>query len=173
MAVTTDTSALTSKAAATTARVGLSAIDIAALAIAFSSRIALVIVVWLSLHIFARWPLYPAQYPDSFFPKYTVLDGWARWDAAHYVNLAQFGYGSDNPSPHGGLGFFPLYSLLMRGLVEIFRVSPTPAHLAFAGIVIANLCFFIAVPLLTRKASQQFGETAAHNAVLLLCIVPF
>jgi hypothetical protein len=171
MAVTSGTSALSAKAAV--ARVGLTAVDLAALGIALTSRVALVAIVWLSLHIFARWPLYPGQYPDSFFPDNTVLDGWARWDAAHYINLAQYGYGSDNPSPHGGLGFFPLYSLLMRGLVEVFRVSPTPAHLAVAGIVVANLCFFVAVPLFTRMAAQQFGDTAARNAVLLLCIVPF
>jgi hypothetical protein len=164
---------LTTKATSTAARVGLSAVDIAALAIAVTSRLALLVVVWMSLHITARLPLYPGQYPDTFFPQQTVFDGWARWDAAHYVNLAKYGYGADNPSPHGGLGFFPLFSLLMRGLVEFFRISPTPTHLAFAGIVIANVCFFLSVPLFTRMAAEQFGDTSARNAVLLLCIMPF
>ena len=114
----------------------------------------------------------PRTVPDTFFPQQTVFDGWARWDAAHYVNLAKYGYGADNPSPHGGLGFFPLFSLLMRGLVEFFRISPTPTHLAFAGIVIANICFFLAVPLFTRMAAEQFGDagpersaSALHHAV--------
>jgi hypothetical protein len=172
VAITTETT-LTRKAASTAERVGVSRVDIAALGIAVASRAALAIVVWISLRIFPRWPLYPAQYPDTFFPEQTFLDGWARWDTAHYVNLARFGYGTDNPSPHGGLGFFPLYSLLMRGLVEVTRVSPTPTHYALAGIVIANICFLIAVPLFTRMATEQFGDTAARNAVLLLCIVPF
>ncbi|MEZ4496023.1 MAG: M1 family aminopeptidase [Thermomicrobiales bacterium] len=63
-------------------------------------------------------PLYPAQRPDSFFPDNPGLDGWVRWDSAHLIELARAGYGSGNTSPGEGWGFFPLYSLLMRGMVE-------------------------------------------------------
>jgi Mannosyltransferase (PIG-V) len=174
MAVTTESTSNPRRVIARSATLArLSAVELAALALAATTRVALLLLVWMSLRIFPRWPLYPAQYPDTFFPNHPAIDGWARWDASHYVNLAQFGYGSDNPSPHGGLGFFPLYSMLMRGLVELFRVSPTPGHLAFAGIVIANVCFFLAVPLFARMATEQVGDAAARNAALLLLIVPF
>ncbi|MGH2557902.1 MAG: mannosyltransferase family protein, partial [Thermomicrobiales bacterium] len=144
-----------------------------ALAIAIVSRIALAGVMWLSLRAIPRLPLYPAQYEDTFFPDHPALDGWARWDTAHYVNLALHGYSSDNPSPHDGLGFFPLYSLLMRGLVELTGAAPTPANLAFAGLVVANACFFVAVALLARCAADTFGAEASKNATLLLCVAPF
>src|SRR4051812_4906771 len=102
MAVTTDSTSTTRNAIARTAiRVRISTTDWAALALAATTRVALLVLVWMSLRIFPRWPLYPAQYPDSFFPNHPWIDGWARWDAAHYVNLAKFGYGADNPSPHG------------------------------------------------------------------------
>jgi hypothetical protein len=154
------------------ARVRQDRVMTATLALAVTTRFALVGVMWLSLRAMPRLPRYPGQYPDDFFPNHPLLDGWARWDAAHYVALAQHGYGGDNPSPHGGLGFFPLYSLLMRGLVELVRATPTPAHLAFAGLVIANICFLIAVPLLAKLGAGVFGETAGINAALLLCIAP-
>lgn len=144
-----------------------------ALAIAVCSRIVLAAVAWISLRAFPRFALHPVQLPDTFFPNHPLLDGWARWDAAHYVAIAQMGYGGDNPSPHGGLGFFPLFPLLMRGLTMVTGLAPTPGHLALAALLIANACFLIAVPLLTWLASQRFGPDAALNTALLVCIVPF
>lgn len=144
-----------------------------ALALAVASRVVLVGIVWLSLRALPRLGLYPVQLPDSFFPSHPLLAGWARWDAAHYVAIAQVGYGGANPSPHGGLGFFPLYPLLMRGAVTVTGLAPTPGHLAFAGIVIANACFLGVVPMLTRLAAARYGPDAARNAALLLCITPF
>lgn len=145
----------------------------AALAIAFVSRIALASIVWFALRVFPRHAPYPVQLPDSFLPNHRFLDGWARWDAAHYVAIAQHGYGSSNPSPHGGLGFFPLYPLMMRGFVELFRLNASPQNLAIAGIVISNVCFLVAVALLVRLAANHFGERAGIESVLLLCVMPF
>ncbi len=145
----------------------------AALAIAVVTRVALAGIVWMSLRIFPRFAPYQVQLPDSFLPDHPALDGWARWDAAHYVAIARQGYGGDNPSPHGGAGFFPLYPLLMRGLVEALRLSATPAHLALAGIAISVVCFLGSAALLARLGVDQVGEGAAANAVLLLCTMPF
>jgi hypothetical protein len=144
-----------------------------ALAVALATRLALFLVAWIALRIFPRFALYPVQLPDSFFPDDLWLDGWARWDAAHYVAIAGQGYGGDNPSPHGGVGFFPLWPLLMRGAVEAVGAAPTPANLALAGIVLANLCFLAAVVLLTRLAEPRLGAEGARTAALLLCVVPF
>ncbi|MDP9369667.1 MAG: hypothetical protein M3Q03_15575, partial [Chloroflexota bacterium] len=93
------------------------------LAVAVFSRLGLAFLAWFSLRVFPRLDTYPAQLPDSFLPGHRMLDGWARWDAAHYVAIAGGGYGGDNPSPHGGVGFFPLFPLLMRGAVELVGLS--------------------------------------------------
>jgi len=143
-----------------------------ALLVALVSRVVLSGIVWFSLRVFDRYPLYPVQLPDSFLPQHPILDGWARWDAAHYIAIAGGGYGGDNPSPRGGVGFFPLFPLLMRGAVELTRQQPTPAALALAGIVIANLCFLLAVPLLAKFAAGQSTPDAGRNAALLLCVAP-
>jgi hypothetical protein len=145
-----------------------------ALLLAAVTRLALFAVSWLSLRAVPRLDLYPAQLPDSFLPRHPSLDGWARWDAAHYIAVAQFGYGdATSPSPHGGLGFFPLYPLLMRALIAVSGAEATSGAYAAAGIVISNLCFFVAVALLARIAADFAGERAAVDAVLLLCVAPF
>jgi hypothetical protein len=144
-----------------------------ALAAAVVSRLVLFLIAWVGLRVFPRYDLYPVQLPDSFFPDDLWLDGWARWDAAHYVAIAGQGYGGDNPSPHGGVGFFPLWPLVLRGAVEAAGAAPTPANLALAGIVLANLFFLASVSLLTRLAAPRLGPVGARTAALLLCVAPF
>lgn len=145
-----------------------------ALVIALVSRIGLVLISWVSLRIFARFAFYPVQLPDNFLTSHPLLDGWARWDAAHYIAVAQFGYGSStNPSPGGGAGFFPLYPILMRGGVGLFGFSPTPGALAVAAIAISNVCFLISIALFIWLSRDQIGDAAARQAALLLCVMPF
>jgi hypothetical protein len=144
-----------------------------ALLAALVGRVALAGIVWLSLRVFPRFAPYPGQLPDSFFPIHPALDGWARWDAAHYVAIAGQGYGGSNPSPHGGLGFFPLFPLLMRGMVAASGQEATPAHLALAGLILANVCFVLAVPLLARFGARQGGPAVGRTASIALGVAPF
>lgn len=145
-----------------------------ALLLAAATRIALFAISWMSLRAFPRFDPYPAQLPDTFLPQHPFLDGWARWDASHYVAVAQLGYGDpSSPSPNGGLGFFPLYPLLMRAVVAVSGVEPTAGAYAAAGIVVSNVLFFVAVALLASFGRELGGERAALNAVLLFCVAPF
>ena len=144
------------------------------LLIAIASRILLFGANWFTLRIVPRLPLYPAQLPDSFLPNETYLDGWARWDTAHYVTIALHGYGgAGNQSYDGGLGFFPLFPLLMRGLAVISGQAVTEGSLAVAAIAIATACFLVAIPLFAALVSRRFGPAVARTATLLLCISPF
>jgi hypothetical protein len=137
------------------------------------TRLGLFFAVWLVGRAIPKLALYPAQLPDQFLPDHPSLDGWARWDASHYIALARFGYSSENPSHDGGLGFLPLYSLLMRGLVAIARVDRTDAAYAVAGIVIANVCFLIAVALLAKLSGRILSGHTAVYPVMLLCLMPY
>lgn len=150
-----------------------SRLTLTALAIAITSRIVLGGIVWFAVRVLPRHALYPSQLPDTFFPDRPWLDGWARWDAAHYVAIARFGYGPDNPSPAGGVGFFPVFPLLIRGAVELVGAAPTDANLALAGIILANIAFLITCVLLAHLGAALFGERAGIDAVLLLCVMPF
>ncbi len=144
-----------------------------ALLAALVGRVALAGIVWLSLRVFPRFAPYPGQLPDTFFPTHPALDGWARWDAAHYVAIAGQGYGGSNPSPHGGAGFFPLFPLLMRGMVATSGWEATPAHLALAGVILANVCFLLAMPLLARFGARQSTPAVGRTAAFVLGAAPF
>ena len=145
-----------------------------ALMLAAVSRVALFAVAWLGLRAVPRLSLYPEQLPDSFLPGHPALDGWARWDAAHYIAVARYGYGDPvSPSPDGGLGFFPVYPGLLRGLTELLRLEPTSGALAVSGLIVSNLAFLAAVALFALLASELLEIQAAHTAVLLLVVSPF
>jgi hypothetical protein len=148
------------------------AIIIQALAFAVVTRLALVLVAWWSLRIFGKHELYPAQLPDRFIPDASILDGWARWDTSHYVAVARLGYGDGNPSHEGGLGFFPVFPMLMRGAIEIAGVAPSERNLAIAAILIANVCFAGCVALLAAMAANR-GADFARNATVVFCLSPF
>lgn len=144
-----------------------------ALAFAFITRVLLAIASWFSLRVLPRPEYLFEKLPDSFFPNSPAIDGWVRWDSSHYIALARFGYGGDNPSKGDGWGFFPLYSLLMRGLTEVLFLPATDRNLAIAGLVIANLCFIGLVVLVARWSAELFGDHAARSTVVLLCLSPF
>jgi hypothetical protein len=146
-----------------------------ALCFAIVTRAALFLIVWLSLRAVPRLGLYPAQLPDSFLPNHPFLDGWARWDASHYIAVARFGYGdAESPSPHGGIGFFPLYPLLMRVVGFITGQGDSNAGLAVIGLVISNLCFLAAVWLFARIATESLpGIEQARWAGRLFVLAPF
>jgi hypothetical protein len=141
---------------------------------AILTRAALAVIVWLSLRAVPRLPLYPAQLPDNFLPDHPFLDGWARWDASHYIAVARYGYGDPaSPSPDGGIGFFPLYPLLMRAVGAITGQGESSAGLAVIGIVISNACFLAAVWLFARLAAEMLPLDGARWAGRLFALAPF
>ncbi len=144
-----------------------------ALLFAIATRLGLFLAAWMTGRVLAKLPRYPAQLPDQFLSDHPSLDSWARWDTAHYVALARYGYSTANPSDAHGLAFLPLYSLLTRALVSISGVGRTDAAYAVAGLVVANVCFLIAVALLAKMSGRILsGHTAVYPA-MLLCVMPF
>lgn len=143
------------------------------LAIAVVSRLALFFANWFSLRILPRLPFYDGQRADWFLPQTPLLDGWARWDAAHYINVALNGYGMDDPEQMGQrVAFFPLYPLLIRAVAFVTGAEATNAGYAIAAIIAANLCFFAAVPLFASLVARFTSVDVARLASTLLCISP-
>ncbi len=141
---------------------------------AIATRFGLAAMVWLSLRALPRIGLYPTQLPDSFLPGNPFLDGWARWDSAHYIAVARFGYGDPaSPSPDGGIGFFPLYPLLMRAIATVTGQTDSNAGLAVIGIVVSIICFAASLPLLVRLAGDSLPINDARFAVSLFLVFPF
>ncbi len=96
------------------------------------------------------------------------LEAWKRWDSAHYINIAENGYGGAiENGEHIFLVFYPLYPWLMR------TVSLVISDIRLCGIFLSVLCFAIGCVFFYRIVKMEFGEKAAENAVALLSVFPF
>ncbi len=152
-------------------RAGLSWYAVVAVVV---TRLALLVVATATVRALPRVAPYPEQLYDRFLADIPLFDGWARWDVSHYVAVARLGYGDpDSPSHDGGVGFFPLYPLLMRALVTLVGADPTASNLALAALAISFACFLAAAPLFAGLVADQLGERVARTATLLLCLSPF
>lgn len=143
------------------------------LVLAIVTRLALTIANWASLRVLPRLPFYETQRPDWFLPRTPMLDGWARWDSAHYINVALNGYGLDDPEQMGQrVAFFPLYPLLIRAVATVTGAEETNAGYAIAAIIAANLAFLAAVPLFAKLVARLTSVEIARVASTLLLVSP-
>jgi hypothetical protein len=103
------------------------------------------------------------------FPNNLFLDGWTRWDAAWYRDIAEQGY--SNIPKHEGVqrdtAFFPLYPVLIKAANLVFKKS------YISGLFISNLTFLIAILLLFNLVERFYGIEVAKRSILLLSVYPF
>ena len=97
-----------------------------------------------------------------------ALEIWKKWDAWHYVNLAELGYaGYMEDGKHLFLVFFPLYPWLVR------LVSALTGNTMAAGLLVSFLCYSGGCAYLYKLAAWELGREAARRAVLFLSIFPY
>lgn len=89
-----------------------------------------------------------------------LLAVWGRWDAVHYLNLAEQGYYGTE------MAFFPLYPLLIHLVAGL-----TGNHLV-AGLVISNVACFAGLLYFYRLVEHQYTRAVAHRAVFYVSIFP-
>ncbi len=96
------------------------------------------------------------------------LEAWKRWDSAHYINIAENGYGGAiENGEHIFLVFYPLYPWMMRTL-GLFV-----SDIRLCGILISVIGFGIGCVFFYRIVKMEFGEKAAGNALMLISVFPF
>jgi hypothetical protein len=127
-----------------------------ALVIVVSVRVLLVVVAF-----GAAWMLAPGTGPlsEGFF------DIWVRWDARHFLEVAEFGYTDMRTDPHA-TAFFPLYPLLIRAL------GATGLPPAAAGMLISLAATVVACAYLHALAEEELGAGAGRRATLYLVLFP-
>lgn len=119
------------------------------------------LLIFVVVGLFACLVLYPDSGPDA------ALWIWKRWDALHYVNLAELGYsGYMEDGKHLFLVFFPLYPWLMR------LVSALTGNTMAAGLLISFLCYAGGCVYLYKLTAWELGRRAARRAVLFLSVFP-
>ena len=94
-----------------------------------------------------------------------VLDMWTRWDARHFLEVAEFGYTDPRTDPHA-TAFFPLWPLLIRAL------SATGLSPALAAMLLSAAASVVAVAYLYRLAGPQEQSGAGRRASLYLLFFP-
>jgi hypothetical protein len=96
---------------------------------------------------------------------YGWLEIWNRWDAPHYLEVAQYGYRMTGDSKYR-LVLFPLYPWLTR-LFALFT-----GDYLLGAFVVSTVAAVAAGLLLKRLVMLDYSETAARRAVLFLFIFP-
>jgi hypothetical protein len=91
----------------------------------------------------------------------SVTDVWARWDAVHFLRIAEHGYSAAETS------FYPLYPALVGLLGRALF-----GHYVLAGIVVSLAAALAAFVLLERVAEPLLGASGARRAVLYLALFP-
>ncbi len=96
----------------------------------------------------------------------TCLFAWQHWDVLSYVNIAQSGYIYARDT-----AFFPLWPLIIHAGAVIFGASTTAYYIA--GVVLANLFFYLALVLFYTLLNDEFEATVARNALYYLAFYPY
>jgi hypothetical protein len=101
-------------------------------------------------------------------PAFNVLTNmFNRWDAPHYLYLAQHWYdGNPANDQYNFIVFFPLYPLL----VNLFTVDFN--YVNVSALVVSNVCSIVAFVYLYKLVRLDFDSGVAQKALLLLSIFP-
>jgi hypothetical protein len=97
-------------------------------------------------------------------------DAFTRYDSGHYWGIARYGY-APVPGGRSNIAFFPVYPYLMRYVGRLFGRTPGDTYLG--GIVVAWLCFVLAMVALYYLARLDLPRRRAERAVLLTAVFPF
>ena len=93
------------------------------------------------------------------------LSPWVRWDASHYLGLAERWYvGEGDPRFH--LVFFPLYPLIVRAFYALGM------NAALAGTLISNVCLFVSGVALYRLVEMDTDAQTGERAMRLMLFTP-
>jgi hypothetical protein len=89
-----------------------------------------------------------------------LLAVWGRWDAEHYLQIAQAGYSGTEPA------FFPLYPLLIR-----IVGSMTGSQLV-AGLIVSNAASFLGLLYLYKLVEHEYNRHVAQRTIFYVSIFP-
>jgi Gpi18-like mannosyltransferase len=127
------------------------------------------VAIWIALAIVGTLSLLVAGGPVARFSDelaaWPFLDMWARWDAQWYRSIALEGYFFD-PARQSSVAFFPLYPLLIRGMVWL-GFGPLSG-----GIVLTTLLGTSAFAVFSKWASHFGPEHTARLAGWVLAVWP-
>ncbi|HJY98261.1 MAG TPA: glycosyltransferase family 39 protein [Patescibacteria group bacterium] len=122
------------------------------------TRIFILILPWLTVNL-----LFPENTPLS-LADFTITS-WNRWDAPHYLYIAEHWYTSLGDESNF-IVFFPLYPLILKPFIFLM------GNAAVAGVFLSTILFLIAGYFFYKLVSLDYGEKVARWATIALAIFP-
>jgi len=121
-------------------------------------RLLTLLLPWLTINL-----LFPQNQPVSFL-QFTQT-AWSRWDASHYLYLAQHWYTSFGDEANF-IVFFPLYPLVLKPIIFIL------GNAAVSGIATSIILFLASIYYFYKLVAIDYSEKVAEYAVIALIIFP-
>ena len=120
----------------------------------------------------------PLVIPENFDPEHPeatvhtstpwLADAMVRWDGVHYLTIARYGY-LDTSNP---LVFTPRYWPLYPWLMRLVGGWAGEEGLVYAGLLLANLSFFVSLALVYRMVEEDLGHKQGLRTVFYMAIFP-
>src|SRR5829696_5822297 len=94
----------------------------------------------------------------------SVASNWSKWDAGHYLRIAEFGYQSQYELDRA---FFPLYPILIKAANFVL-----PGGYLLAALAVSNLAAYGALLMLHRLTAHEMGAATADRTIYYLVAFP-
>jgi hypothetical protein len=101
------------------------------------------------------------------FAHRPFLEGWTRWDATWYLQIARDGYSYRGPHTQSSVAFFPAYPLSSRAVGWITGDTPR------AAILVTIVCGLAVAVMFFRWCEPRIGTRSARFALVALLTYPF
>ena len=115
-------------------------------------------------------PVYPIRPPLDFVSGFLPKSGWelfSHWDGKWYTQIATLGYSYADDGQQHPVAFYPLFPLLIRGLMTLGMRSDA------AGVFINSLAFLGALVLVYFWMEERYDTGAAKWTTSMLAWCPF
>jgi hypothetical protein len=138
------------------------------------SRLMIILVSFVSIFLLPRF-ISPYQVRLAWDEPYTVdpyglralFFSWFRWDVKAYINISMNGY-KHIPD----VAFFPLWPIIQH-YAGLLLGGIRPGSYYLAGLLAANICFYLALVLFYCLLAEDFESTLARRALIYLSIGPY
>ena len=126
---------------------------------AFAFRLIVFVLGWVAYGIFAKGA------PIGFLE---YCERWNLWDAPHYIEIAQNGYGQHvEDGQHLFLVFFPLYPFVMKLFASVIQ------NYVISGLLVSFLSYSFGCVLMYKLVRMDYSKEIARKSIIFLSISPF
>ncbi len=94
----------------------------------------------------------------------SIIHDWSKWDAGHYLRIAEFGYQDQFELDRA---FFPLYPMLIKAANFVL-----PGSYLAAALFVSNVAAYGVLFMLHRLTAHELGPAAADRTIYYLVAFP-